>query len=574
MPVHNSDIARTLNKVADLLDIEGDNRFRIRAYRNAARTISGMSKDVSDMVASGEDLNALSGIGDDLAAKIKEIVNTGSLNQLEELQKDIPGELTELLQIANLGPRRVYVLHEALDVTNLDDLKQAAEDRKIRRLDGFGSKSENNVLSAIDRIETSGSSNRIPLHEAEQISTSLLEYLRQLKGVKECEVAGSFRRRKETVGDLDILVTCRKDTDVMKAFVDYEDVDRVLSRGKTRSSVVLRTGVQVDLRVVPQVAFGAALLYFTGSKSHNVALRKLAVKRNLKVNEYGAFKNDDRVAGRSEREMYELFDLSFIAPELREDTGEIKAAGKGRLPSLITLKDLRGDLQAHTTASDGLNTLEEMGRAAQERGHDYLAITDHSKRVSMANGLDEKRLARHIENIAQLNERFEGFRLLKSVEVDILEDGTLDLSDDILRELDIVVCSIHYNFNLSRKQQTRRVLKAMENPVFNILAHPTGRRIGQRGPYDIDLETIMKEARDNGCFLEVNAQPDRLDLKDSHCRMARDMGVKLSISTDVHSVDDLNVMQYGVWQARRGWLEADDVINTRPWSELKKLLRR
>lgn len=574
MPVHNSDVARILDRIADLLDIQGANRFRVRAYRNAARTISSLSRNISDMVKGGEDVTSLAGIGKDLAAKIKEIVETGSLKYLTDLQKEIPDELGDMMQIADLGPKRVKTIYEKLKVSSIADLKRAAQENRIQALDGFGEKTETKILEAIERMEKEGESPRRKLVEAEEVALPLVEYLRKVKGVMQAEIAGSYRRRRETVGDLDILVTCRKGSKVMDAFVGYEDVERILGQGQTKSSVVLKSGLQVDLRVLPQVSYGAGLLYFTGSKAHNVALRTMAVKRKIKISEYGAFRGDKRIAGRTEEEMYDLFDLPYIPPELREDRGEIDAALADELPRLVTLDDIRGDLQSHTKASDGKYTLEEMARAAKDKGYEYLAVTDHSKRVSMANGLDEKRLARHIEEVEKLNEKFKGFRVLKSVEVDILKDGSLDLSDSILKELDIVVCSVHYNFNLSRKQQTRRVLKAMENPVFNIFAHPTGRLINEREPYDIDLEEIMREARKNGCFLEVNAQPDRLDLNDIHCKMAKDHGVKVAISTDAHSIDGLEAVKYGIWQARRGWIEADDVINTRTWKQLKKLIKR
>jgi len=360
----------------------------------------------------------------------------------------------------------------------------------------------------------------------------------------------------------------------MDAFVGYEDVERILSKGSTKSSIVLHSGLQVDLRVLPQPSFGAALLYFTGSKAHNVALRTMGVKMKLKISEYGVFKGSKRVAGKTEKEVYDFLGMEYIEPELREDRGEIEAAKKGNLPKLVRIEDIRGDLQSHTKATDGKYSLEEMAEAARKKGYEYLAITDHSKRVTMANGLDEKRLAKQIKEIDKLNEGFRNFRILKSVEVDILKDGKLDLPNSILKELDIVICSVHYNFNLTRQQQTRRVLKAMENSYFNIFAHPTGRLIGEREPYDIDLEEVLKQAKQNGCFLEINAQPERLDLNDVNSKMARDHGVKLAISTDSHTVDQFAAMRYGVWQARRGWLEADDIINTRSWAQLKKLIKR
>jgi len=360
----------------------------------------------------------------------------------------------------------------------------------------------------------------------------------------------------------------------MEAFVDYEDVDEVVSQGKTRSTIILNSGLQVDLRVLAQVSFGAALHYFTGSKSHNIAVRKLGVKRGLKINEYGVFKGKKRVAGKTEEEVYEKVELPYIEPELRENRGEIEAAQNDKLPKLITLDDLRGDLHTHTKVTDGRNTLEEMAEAAKERGYDYLAITNHSKRVTMTHGLDAKKLRQELEKIDKFNDNHSGIRVLKAIEVDILEDGTLDLPDEVLKELDLTVCSVHYNRNMSRNEMTERILRAMDNQYFHILGHPTGRLIGKREPYDVDLDNILETAKEYGCFMELDAQPDRLDLSDVYCKRAKEMGVKIAISTDAHSVVELDYMRFGVGQARRGWLEKDDVLNAQTWRQLKKLLKR
>lgn len=574
MPIYNRDIAGIFTRIADLLDIEGANQFRVRAYRNAARTVSGLSRNVADMVEKGEDLSQLSGIGKDLAGKIEEIVKTGTVKQLKELEGRIPGELTELLKLSELGPKRVKALYKELEITTLSGLEEAARTGKIRELEGFGKKTEENILEELERWKKGGGEKRIKWVEAEEYTLPLFHHLREVKGVKSAEIAGSFRRKKETVGDIDILVSCENAGQVMERFVNYEDVDRVISKGETRSSVVLRTGLQVDLRAVPEESYGAALHYFTGSKAHNIAVRKLGVERDLKINEYGVFKGEKRIAGKSEQEVFQRVALPYIEPELREDRGEIQAAQKGRLPGLIELKDIRGDLQSHTKDSDGKFTMEEMANAAREKGYEYLAITDHSKRVSVANGLDEKRLAEQLKLVEKLNTNFKHFQILKSIEVDILVDGTLDLSDAILKELDLVVCSVHYNTRLSREKQTDRVLRAMDNPHFHIFGHPTGRLIGERDPYEIDLERVMEAAKERGCHLELNAQPDRLDLSDGYCKMAKEMGIKIAISTDAHTVSDLGSMRFGVAQARRGWLEPDDVLNTRSWSELRKLIRK
>jgi DNA polymerase (family 10) len=572
MPVTNIDIARIFNQLADLLEIKSANPFRVRAYRNAARMFSSLGRNLSEMVEKGEDLSELPGIGKDLARKIKEIAETGSLRQLAEVEKETPAELSKLMKIPGLGPKRVGALYKELGVSTLDDLKKLAKEKKIRELDGFGKKTEAIILESIQ--EVSEHEERIKLVEAEETATALLTYLGEVKGIKAMTVAGSFRRRKETVGDLDILVACNKDSKVMEAFADYDDADKVVSKGETRSSIILRSGLQIDLRKVPEVSYGAALHYFTGSKAHNIAVRKLGLKKELKINEYGVFRGKKRIAGKREEEVFKAVDLPYIEPELREDQGELEAAKKGQLPSLVTIDQIRGDLHAHTTETDGHDTLKAMADAARDRGYEYLAITDHSRRVSMAHGLDAKRLKKQIRAIERLNAKLDDFVILKGIEVDILDDGSLDLPNEILDELDLVVCSVHYNRNLSKDEQTIRIIKAMDNPRFNILAHPTGRLINERAPYELDLERIMEKAREAGCFLEVNGHPERLDLDDRYSRMAKDAGVKIVISTDAHRTADLDLMRFGVYQARRGWIEPDDVVNTNPLKDLKTLLKR
>jgi len=574
MPIHNNDIAEIFDRVADLLDLSNGDQFRIRAYRNAARTISSLSRPAADMVEHQEDLTKLSGIGKDLAGKIKEIVETGSLVRLKELESQVPAELTALMNISDLGPRRVLILHNKLGISTPEELERFAKNGEIRQLAGFGEKTEQKIIAALERQASRNDQGRVKFIVAEQIAIPLLNYLRNLKGVEQVEAAGSFRRKGETVADLDIVATCTESAKMMERFTRYEDDERIISKGDTRSSVALRSGLQVDLRVVPPASFGAAMHYFTGSKAHNIAIRKLGVKMGLKINEYGVFRGDRRIAGKSEEEVYRSVGLPYIEPELREDRGEIEAARENNLPDLVELKHLKGDLQSHTTATDGKFSLEDMAEAARERGYEYFAITDHSKRVYMAKGLDSRGLAKQIKAIERLNGKWRTFRILKSSEVDILEDGSLDLPDSILKELDLVVCSVHYNFNLSRKRQTDRILRAMDNRYFNILAHPTGRRIGMREPYELDLQRILEAAKQNRCYLEINAQPERLDLAAVHVKMAKEMGVKLAISTDAHSIADLEYMRFGIAEARRGWLERDDVLNTRGWNQLKKMLQR
>jgi DNA polymerase (family 10) len=574
MPVQNSEIAALFNQMADLLDIEGANVFRIRAYRNAARTVSSLPQDAVDMIDSGKDLTSLPGIGRDLADKVREIIETGSFGQLRELEGKVPPELTRIMKVAGLGPKRVKALHQELGVTTLKELEEAARQQKVRNLEGFGEKTEARILEELAESAGKLETQRIKWMEAEPHARSLMKYLKASNSIKEIIVAGSYRRREETVGDLDILASVKKGSDVMDRFVGYEDVKRVISRGKTRSTIILRSGLQVDLRVLPPASYGAALHYFTGSKAHNIAVRKMGVQRGLKINEYGVFRDDKRIAGKTEEEVYKTVDLPYIEPELREDWGELEAARQGRLPSLISLDDLRGDLHTHTNQTDGHAGLEEMVRAAAERGYSYLAITDHSQRVTVARGLDARRLAQQIRAIDRLNGKLSGIVLLKGIEVDILKDGSLDLPDEILDELDLTVCSVHYNRKLPKEKMTERVLRAMDNARFNIFAHPTGRLLGERSSYEIDLERIMEGAKERGCLLEVNANPDRLDLSGKYCKMAKDMGLLLAISTDAHNPIDLDFIRYGIDQARRGWLEPGDVINTRSLKELKKILKR
>jgi DNA polymerase (family 10) len=572
MTIANLRIAEVLDQLADLLDIEGANPFRVRAYRNAARTVAGLSESLAGKLAAGEDLAALPGIGQDLAGKIATLVETGRLPLLEEVGARTPATLAGLMKVPGLGPKRVKTLYRALGIRSAEDLQRALRAGKVRELRGFGRKSEEAIAAGLSRLARTDQ--RTLRLQAEQVVAPLVQYLRAVEGVRRVEVAGSLRRRRETVGDLDVLVTCQSGSPVMARFIAYDDVEQVVSQGETRSTVIFASGLQVDLRVVPAASLGAALQYFTGSKAHNIAVRRRAQERGLKVNEYGVFRDGRRVAGPTEEAVYAALGLPYIEPELREDRGEIKAALEGRLPRLIALEDLRGDLHCHTTATDGRDSLEQMAGAARERGYEYLAVTDHSRHVTVAHGLDPKRLREQLAAIDRLNERLEGLVLLKSVELDILKDGTLDLPDDVLDELDLTVCSVHYAFDLPRDRQTERILRAMDNPHFNVLAHPTGRLLNERPPYEVDLERVLQGAKERGCFLEVNSQPMRLDLTDTACQRARELGVKVVVSTDAHSTAQLDYLRLGVDQARRGWLTADDVLNTRPLGELRRLLNR
>ncbi len=571
MPVHNSEIAEMFEEVADLLEIEGANEFRIRAYRNASRVVAGLSKSAADLVADEKALTELPGIGKDLAGKIAEICRTGKFPVLEECRSRASPGVRTLLRIPGLGAKRIRVLCDELKITGVEDLRKAADGGKLQGIRGFGPKIVQKILAEAKGLN---GETRTKLIVAEEIANSLVDWLKGTRRIRQIEIAGSLRRGKETVGDLDILATCEDSGEVMNCFANYEEVKEVISHGSTRSSVKLRSGINVDLRVVPDESFGAALHYFTGSKPHNIAVRTLGVKRGLKVNEYGVFKGEKQIGGRTEQEIYAQVGLPYIEPELREDRGEIDAAREGRLPWLVRLEDIRGNLHCHTTDSDGRYSIEEMAEAARERGYEYLAITEHSQRIAMVRGLDTKRLRQQMRRIDKLNEKLKGIRLLKSCEVDILEDGSLDLPDDVLKELDVVVCSIHSKLNLPAEKQTGRIIRAMDNPHFNILAHPTGRLIGRRAPSEFDIERVLKAARERGCMIEINAQPDRLDLPDIHCKTGKEIGVKFAISTDAHRISDLGLMRFGVSQARRGWLEPQDVVNTRSWPELQELLKR
>lgn len=572
MPVNNSDIAKIFNEIGDLLEIEGENRFRVRAYHNAALIIENLSQNAADMIEKGEDLTKLPGIGHDLAEKIYNIVKGNEIKLLKDLEDKFSPELSSLMNVSGLGPKKVKKLYDELNIKNIDELAQAAEEKKIQHIPEFSVKTEEHILDEVKKIRSEY--NRIKLSTADKYALSFVEYLKKSENVRNIEIAGSYRRRMETIGDIDILVTCDNNLGIMDKFINYEDVQEILAKGETRSSVILKSGIQVDIRVVPQKSYGAALLYFTGSKSHNIAIRTIAKQKGWKVNEYGLFKGENLIAGEIEEEVYKKLGLSYIPPELRENRGEVEAAAKGKLPKLIELSDIKGDLHVHTKVTDGQNSLEEMVEAAQRKGYQYIASTEHSKHVTIVSGLDAKGLAEHIKKVDKINEKFKNFTVLKGIEMDILDDGTLDLPDEILKELDIIVCAVHYKFNLSRKEQTERILRAMDNPYFNIFAHPTGRLINEREPYDIDIERIMRKAKETGCILELNANPVRLDLNDIYCKMAKDMGVKLAISTDSHSVSSYEFMSYGIGQARRGWIEANDVINTRNISELRKLLKR
>jgi DNA polymerase (family 10) len=570
MDMTNADIAAVFAEIADWLELDAENPFRIRAYRNAARTLEAWPRQLADMPHERREFEKLPGIGTDLGGKIGEILHSGTCSLLVRLRKSHPRGLTELLKVPGIGPRRVARLHRELGITTLSGLVRAARARRLSTLKGFGRRSEDTLLQAA--VAHLGSERRWSIAVASQHADAITAYLRGSAAVLDIAVAGSFRRRRETVGDLDVLVSSRKPAQAAARFLAYPPVAHVVARGSTRCSAILKSGLQVDLRVVAPHSFGSALVYFTGSKAHNIALRRNAQQRGLKISEYGVFRGATRIAGATEADVYATVGLPFIAPELREDRGEIQAARENRLPQLIEPDDLRGDLHAHTNATDGHASIAEMAAAAKSAGLSYLAITDHSHGLGIVHGLDASRLLRQIDAIDRFNADARGIAVLKGIEVEILEDGRLGLPDDVLARLDLVVAAVHSHFHLSRTRQTTRVLRAMDHPCFSVLAHPTGRLLGERAPCAIDIERVIRHARDRACFLELNAQPSRLDLDDVQARMAADAGVRLAICSDAHDVNGFAALRFGIGQARRAWLERRHVVNTLPLADLRRLL--
>ena len=569
--MQNVEVARIFEDLADLLELDGANPFRVRAYRNAARTIEALSADVAAMVARDPaELLQLEGIGKDLADKIVVIVRTGQLPQLEDLKAKIPPGVVQMLRIPGLGPKKVAALFKELGLETLDALKQAAEQGRIAELKGFGKKTEQSILEGLAIVAEAGQ--RVFLADAKVEADAIVADLQQLSSITQATVAGSCRRRKETVGDLDVLVTSSDHSAAMDRLAANPLVVKVLARGDTKQRVRLRSGLELDLRVVPDESFGAASQYFTGSKEHNIVIRRRAQERGLKLNEYGLFRGDELVASRTEEEVYAAVGLPWIPPELRENRGEIERAEAGQLPKLIELTDIRGDLHMHTTATDGMNSIREMAEAAKARGLKYIAITDHSKRVTMANGLDADRLRAHWKAIDKVRGEISGIEILKGIECDILEDATMDLPDDVLAEADWVLAVLHYGLKQPREQIDKRLLNAIRNPHVDAIGHLTGRLVNQRPGADLTFEDVLKAAADYGTWLEINAHPSRLDLDDIHAAAAKERGIPIVINTDAHSTAGFDVMQYGIFQARRAGLEADDVANTRTLKEFQKLL--
>lgn len=577
--MENSEIARVFHEIADLLEIQGGDRFRIRSYRNAGMVVEGLPEGLKSLYEKGgeDGLKGIPGIGESTRTKIIEMLTTGRCSYHQELLKEMPSGMLEIIKVSGVGPKKAAFVHKELGINTIDELEKAAEAGLIQNLPGFGEVSEQKMLKGIKDLKAR--TQQFKLSAVIPVARSFTEYMRSVPGIIDIVPSGSFRRWKETVGDLDILTTCKDPHAVMDHFVKHQDVREVLSKGETKSTVVLASGLQVDIRVLEKKSFGAALQYFTGSKAHNVALRDRAKRMGLKISEYGVFKEKGEVwvAGNREEDVYKAVGLPWIPPELRENRGEMEAAQEGRLPEQLQYSDIKGDLHVHTKESDGAHTLEKMAEAAMKMGYEYIAVTDHSKAVGIAHGLDETRLNAQIRMIDEYNDRLrrqrKKFRVLKATECDIRGDGTLDHPERVLKKLDCVVASVHSGFSMGIEEMTARVIKAIRTGLVNIIGHPTGRLIGEREPYQIDLERVMSEARKYNVAMELNSYPDRLDVNDVHCLLARQKGVLVAISTDSHSIHHLENMRYGVHTARRGWLEKKDILNTKGLKDLMKVLK-
>lgn len=570
--MRNTELAQIFREVALYLEMK-EEPFKPRAYEKVAYSLEALEEPVGEIYRRGgvKALRAIPGVGQAIAEKIEEVIQTGRLRYYEELKKEVPVDVRGLTGIEGIGPKSVKLLYEQLGIKKVADLEKAARAGKIRGLPHFGEKMEQKILKGIEFLKQG--SGRFPLGSALPLIGEIEQRLRELPEVEEVVVAGSTRRWKETIGDADILAISRKPEKVMAFFVSMSEVMHVQGQGKTKSTVKLKNGMDMDLRVVPRESFGAALNYFTGSKDHNVALRKIAQEKGLKLNEYGLFRGNKRIAGKTEEEIYKALGLAFVPPELRENQGEIEAAQKGELPNLVGYRDLRGDLQTQTTWTDGANSIEEMAGEAKRLGLEYIAITDHTKGLAMTGGSDEKKLLKQMAEIDKINRSLKGITILKGAEVNINKDGTLDIKDEVLARLDVVGIAVHSHFNLPKREMTERIVRAMRNPHADILFHPTGRVIQKREPYDVDMDALIKTAKETGTVLEIDAYPDRLDLKDGHIRKAVEAGVKLAIDSDAHSVNHMRFLEFGVAQARRGWAEKKDVINTRPLREFLKALK-
>ncbi len=569
----NVELADIFANIANILKIKEENKFKIRAYERVAATLESLPMEVETLYKLGK-LDEIPGVGPAIAKKIGELIETGRLEYYENLKKTIPGGVLELLNVPEVGPRKAKLFYEELQIDNVQKLEEAALQHKLQKLPGMGKKAEENILRGIELYKKRAQ--RALLGVALPIAEQIVEELQSLDEVNQISIAGSLRRKKETIGDIDILITSKKPEKVMQKFIHLPLIKEVLAEGLTKSAILTHQDIHVDLRVVTPDSFGAALQYFTGSQAHNVRLREMAVKQGLKINEYGVFQtiDDKKIAGKEEKEIYELLGLSYIMPELREDRGEFEAAQNKQLPSLVNLNDIKGDLHIHTKDSDGFNTIEEIVAASLKKGYQYIAITDHSQSLHIAGGLDEKRLLEQIKRIEQINQNIDGLTVLTGIEVDIKADGNLDITNNILQKLDIVIAAIHSGFKQERMQLTARLRKAMENPFVHIIAHPTGRIIGYREAYDVDIQEIIQLAAQTNTALEINASPERMDLNDIYVKSAKEQGVLLAIGTDAHQISALDYMLYGVAVARRGWLEKENLLNTFSLNQLKNRLKK
>lgn len=567
----NQLVADILYQIADLLDLKGEIFFKTRAYRQAAQTIEVLDEDIG-IVSRENRLREIPGVGEALAKKIKEIVETGHLEYFERLKKEIPEGLLAMLNISGMGPRKVSALYQNLGIKTIEELRQACLDGKLRDLEGFGETTEQNILRGIQLMDkTSG---RALLNVAYEDGENYINYLKKYDKIRRLSIAGSLRRWKETIGDLDILASSDNPDEVMDYFVKYNDVQRVLLKGITKTSVVLNDDLQVDLRVVKDESFGAALQYFTGSKEHNVKMRSIAIKKGFKLNEYGLFKKntDKYVVGKTEEEIYGKLGLSYIEPELRENRGEIEAASKRKLPGLVGYNDIKGDLHVHSTWSDGFESIESIANYSKKIGYEYVGIADHSQSLKVAHGLSEERVLKKINEIEKINKKLKNFRVLCGTECDIKADGTLDYSDKILKKFDFVCAGIHTNFKMNSDEITKRTIRAIENEYVTFLAHPTCRLMKRREPFNLDMEKIFDTAKETNTYLEINSFPDRLDLNDVHAKLAKERGVNLVIATDAHTLNHLSFIRFGIATARRGWLRKKDILNTHSLKEVEKIL--
>ncbi len=570
--IKNIEIAKIFENIAKILKIKDENKFKIRSYERVADSVGNLPMEVETIYQTGK-LDEIPGVGESIAKKIEELIETGKLEYYENLKKTIPSGLLELLNVPEIGPRKAKLFYEELGIDNILKLEEAAKTHRLQNLPGMGEKAEENILRGIELYNKR--EKRALLGIALPNAEEIIKQLKSLDEVDKINIAGSLRRRKDTIGDIDILVTSQQPKKVMERFIHLPQVKEILAEGLTKSAILTHQDINVDLRVVQPDSFGAALQYFTGSKAHNVRLREMAVQRRLKINEYGIFqtKDEKKIAGKDEQEIYQALGLPFIIPELREDRGEFEAAQKNKLPSLVNLDDIKGDLHIHTNDSDGFNTIDEIVEAARKKGYQYIAITDHSQSLQIAGGLNEKKLEEQIKRIEKINQNTHDLTVLKGIEVDIKSDGTLDLPDSILQKLDIVIAAIHSGFKQESSQLMKRLTRAMKNPYVNIIAHPTGRIIGYREPYAVDMQEIIRIAVQTNTTLEINASPERMDLNDIYVKSASEQGTRLSIATDAHQLAALDNMIYGVSVARRGWLEKSAVLNTFSLSELRKTLK-